>query len=126
MTTNETTNALQVFKVKPKYAQDTGIFYPGLADESLRPSLTEKLNLAADDFIVLAATGKASAKDYQDRIEVGLQRFADVYNSLDTEDRERTCRYFEELMDIVGLENSGGHLNHFMYGFDPSQYLNGK
>jgi hypothetical protein len=26
----------------------------------------------------------------------------------------------EELMDIVGLESSGGHLNHFMFGFDPN------
>jgi hypothetical protein len=24
----------------------------------------------------------------------------------------------EELMDIVGLESSGGHLNNFMFGFD--------
>ena len=39
----------------------------------------------------------------------------------DTEDRERLCSYFEELMDIVGLESSGGHLNNFMYGFDPNK-----
>ena len=40
---------------------------------------------------------------------------------LDTEDRERICHYYEELMNIVGLESSGGHLNNFMYGFDPAK-----
>ncbi|NOU62328.1 DUF4844 domain-containing protein, partial [Marinifilum caeruleilacunae] len=37
------------------------------------------------------------------------------------EDRERICCYFEELMDIVGLESSDGQLNDFMYGFNPSE-----
>ena len=40
---------------------------------------------------------------------------------LDTEDRERVCSYFEELMNIVKLESSEGQLNKFMYGFDPSE-----
>lgn len=50
-------------------------------------------------------------------IKVGLSRFSDIRMELDTEDRERLCGYFEELMDIVGLESSGGHLMMFMYGF---------
>ena len=45
----------------------------------------------------------ATAKDYQKKIEIGLKRFSDIYYNLDTEDRERVCLYFEELMDIVGL-----------------------
>jgi hypothetical protein len=57
---------------------------------------------------------------YQDKIKIGLKRFGDIYINLDTEDRERVCHYFEELMDIVGLESSDGHLNNFMYGFDPT------
>jgi hypothetical protein len=54
-------------------------------------------------------------------IKTGLSRFSDVYLDLDTEDRERVCVYFEELMDIVGLESSNGQLNMFMYGFDPTK-----
>lgn len=111
----------ETFKNKEKFIQDTTIFYPGIADQAMRPTLTEKINVAADDFKKLAETGNATDKDYQDKIQVGLERFRDVYINLDTEDKERVCHYFEELMDIVGLESSGGHLNEFMYGFDPTK-----
>lgn len=109
------------FKNKEKFTLDTTINYPGIADPALRPTLTEKINLAADDFQKMAKRGNATNKNYQDKIEIGLKRFSDIYINLDTEDRERVCNYFEELMDIVGLESSGGHLNEFMYGFDPTK-----
>lgn len=111
----------EAFKSKEKFTPDTTIFYPGIADSTMRPILTEKINSAATDFKKLAEKGDATAKDYQDKIQVGLDRFSDVYINLDTEDRERVCHYFEELMDVVGLESSGGHLNHFLYGFTPSK-----
>jgi hypothetical protein len=118
------TNAMDKFTQfieKEKFGEDVSAFYPGIADTTMRPILTEKINLAADDFKSLAASGNATEQDYQDKIETGLKRFSDVYISLDTEDRERVCKYFEELMDIVGLESSGGHLNDFMYDFDPTK-----
>ena len=108
----------KVFKSKEKFIEDTVFFYPGISNPLLRPTLTAKINQAADDFIKLAQSGGATDKDYQDKIEIGLQRFSDIYIKLDTEDRERVCHYFEQLMDIVGLESSGGHLNDFIYGFD--------
>ena len=92
--------------------------YPGIADEKMRPIFTEKINKAASDFKDVAESEKPTDIKYQDKIRIGLSRFADVYLELDTEDRERVCSYFEELMDIVGLENSDGQLNKFMYGFD--------
>ncbi len=105
------------FKSKEKFLQDDKLFYPGIGDPNLKPVLTEKINLAADDFKKLADKGNATDKEYQNAIKNGLERFTDLYLQLDTEDRERVCSYFEELMDIVGLESSGGHLNNFMYGF---------
>jgi hypothetical protein len=107
------------FKNKEKFIQDNKLFYPGIGDPNLKPILTNKVNLAADDFRKLADKENTTDKDYQNAIKIGLDRFADLYTQLDTEDRERVCSYFEELMDIVGLESSGGHLNNFMYGFDP-------
>ena len=109
------------FKTKEKFLQDNSIFYPGIADPAMRPILSAKINLAADDFKALAETGKATDKEYQEKIKIGLQRFYDVYINLDTEDRERVCLYFEEIMDIVGLESSNGQLNKFVYGFDPTK-----
>lgn len=110
----------QGFKVKEKFTADTIIYYSGSADVALRPALNEKINLAAEDFQRIVMSGNATDEDYQDQIKIGLERFSDIYDSLDTEDRERICAYFEELMDIVGLESSGGYLNRFMYGFDPT------
>ena len=120
-TSIHTMDKFEEFKAKEKFVEDTTIFYPGIADPAMRPILTAKINLAADDFKALAETGKATDKDYQDKIKIGLQRFYDVYINLDTEDRERVCHYFEELMDIVGLESSNGLLNEFNYGFDPTK-----
>lgn len=113
-------NQFETFKKKEKFIEDKTLFYPGIADVNLRPALTEKINLAADDFKKLTESGNTTDKDYQDKIQKGLTRFSDIYINLDTEDRERICQYFEEIMDIVGLESSGGHLNNFMYGFDPT------
>lgn len=109
------------FKSKEKFLQDNKLFYPGISDPKLKAILTERINLAANDFKKLAAKGIATDKEYQNAIKIGLERFTDIYLQLDTVDRERVCSYFEELMDIVGLESSGGHLNDFMYGFDPTK-----
>lgn len=111
----------EAFKSKEKFLQDETLFYPGISNQKLKPILTEKINLSANDFKELADKGNATGKEYQDAIKEGLDRFAEIYIELDTEDRERVCSYYEELMDIVGLESSGGHLNNFMYGFDPTK-----
>ena len=111
----------EAFKSKEKFLSDEKLFYTGLGYPKLRTRLTEYLNLSADEFKALAEKGNVTDKEYEDAIKKGLDRFADVYLDLDTEDRERVCHYYEELMDIVGLESSGGHLNRFMYGFDPSK-----
>ena len=118
---NDIMDKFEKFKAKEKFVEDTTIFYPGIANPAMRPILTAKINLAADDFKALAESGKATDKDYQEKIRIGLRRFYDVYLNLDTEDRERVCHYFEELMDIVGLESSNGQLNDFNYWFNPDK-----
>ena len=116
---NEVTRKFQEFRKKRLFHEDLARSYPGLSQEHLRDVLTQKIMLATFDFEHLATSGHATDKDYQDKIKIGLERFTENYLDLDTEDRERLCAYFEELMDIVGLESSGGHLNWFMYDFDP-------
>ena len=109
------------FKKKKKFIKEEGSYYPGIAEEKLRPILTEKINLTAEDFQKVAEGKDPTQENYLKAIDQGLDRFREVYLELDTEDRERVCLYFEELMDIVGLESSGGRLNKFMYGFNPSE-----
>jgi Domain of unknown function (DUF4844) len=112
---NDVINKLEAFKAQEKFVEDERIYYPGIGDPALLPILTEKINLAADDFEKLAASGTATDRDYRQAIKKGLARFEPIYINLDTENRERICYYFEELMEIVGLRSSGGQLNKFMY-----------
>ncbi|WKW46166.1 DUF4844 domain-containing protein [Myroides sp. JBRI-B21084] len=119
-TPNKAMEKFEKFKAKEKFVEDMKILYPGIGDEKLKPILTEKINLAAEDFEKIAQNGNATDEDYQNAIGKGLDRFKSIYLEIDTEDRERVCAYFEELMDIVGLESSDGQLNNFMYGFDPT------
>lgn len=109
----------EAFKRKEKFIPDEKLFYPGIGDPTQKPILTEKINLAADDFEKLARKGNTTDKDYQNAIKIGLQRFSGFY--IDSENQERICYYFEELMDIVGLESSDGQLNNFRYGFEGTQ-----
>lgn len=106
------------FIQKGKFTEDLKIFYPGISDLTLKPYLTEKVNQAAEDFRTISINPNPDKYQYLQAIKEGLSRF----NSkllLDTEDRERVCLYFEELMNMVGLESSDGQLNTFLYGFDP-------
>ncbi|GAA4757130.1 MULTISPECIES: DUF4844 domain-containing protein [Flavobacterium] len=114
-------NKFEQFKAKEKFvAIPYPNFYSGIGNQKLKPVLTEKINNVADSFQTISKTQNPTDEDYQKAIEKGLANFADIYIDLDTEDRERVCSYFEEIMDIVGLESSEGKLNDFMYGFDPN------
>tara|TARA_R110000796_G_C14365157_1_gene413301 strand:+ start:129 stop:575 length:447 start_codon:yes stop_codon:yes gene_type:complete len=112
------------FIAKKKFVEEN--FYPGIEDEKMRPIFTEKINEIATDFKTVAESKKPTDKKYQEKIGIGLSRFAKIYLELDTEDRERVCTYIEELMDIVELESSNGQLNKFMYGFDPNELIKEK
>jgi hypothetical protein len=98
---------------KEKFNEDISIFYPGVSDIKMKPILTEKINEVAGQFEKVANDEHPTNKKYQEVIKQGLILFSDL--ELDTEDRERIGLYFEELMDIVGLESSDGQLNRFIY-----------
>jgi len=115
-TPENATEKFTEFIAKKKFVEEN--YYSGITDEKMRPIFTEKINEVALDFKNIAESENPTDKKYREKIGIGLSRFADVYLELDTEDRERVCSYFEELMDIVELESSNGQLNKFMYGFD--------
>jgi hypothetical protein len=106
---------LDSFLQKEKFVEDLSLFYPGISDVSLKEPLSKKINSVANEFKELVISNQLNNKDFLQKIQAGLQSFEPLYLDLDTEDRERICYYFEELMDIVGLESSDGLLNQFMY-----------
>ena len=110
----EMVQELQQLKQEQKFVQEAGMLYPGLQDTTLRPVMSEKINLAADDFLQLVARGNATDADYQAAVAKGLERFSSSYPTLDRKDRERVCNYFKEMMDIVDLKTSGGQLDRFV------------
>ncbi len=116
----KTIEDLQYLRSAVKFTADESIFYPGLENESIRGRVTDLINRGVDEFISVVQKN-GSEKDFQQAISKGLSFFETLDYSLDTEDRERVCRYYEEMMDAVGLESSGGILNRWMYGFDIQQ-----
>ncbi|MEO1030666.1 MAG: DUF4844 domain-containing protein [Bacteroidota bacterium] len=117
---NTPKNAKMLFKKfieKEKFISKNS--YPGISDEKLKPVLTEKINSVAKDFQKVSESENPTKQSYLEVIKKGLAKFPELELGFDSEDRERICSYFEELMDIVNLESSNGLLNKFYYGFNP-------
>lgn len=111
---------LNYFIQKAKFDGVPNTLFNGLSNPKIKPQLNDLMNQAAKDFLS-TANHQPTEKKFQDNIKTGLTRFNKFDGSLDTEDRERICTYFEELMDCVGLQSSNGELNNWMYGFDPTK-----
>ena len=111
---------LNKFIQKSKFEAEPGTLFNGLSNSKLKSQLNDVINQATKDFLS-TINHQPTEKKFQDDIGIGLMRFNTFYNELDTEDRERICTYFEELMDCVGLQSSNGQLNEWMYDFDPTK-----
>jgi len=122
ITPENATEMFDEFKKKEKFlAQPYPNFYPELTDKDLRSTLNSKINEVAEYFLQVAKSEHPTEEKYHKAIEYGLSSFNDLYISLDSEELDRIGAYFEELMDIVDLESSGGQLNNWRYGFDPTE-----
>lgn len=108
---------IESFIEKEKFLEDLSVFYPGLSNAELKEPLTNLINLSAADFIEVLRNNPTDDK-FQDKIKTGLERIESYNYSLDSEDKDRVCNYFEELMDLVGLNDSGGHLNKWRYDLE--------
>lgn len=56
---------IEVFKKKEKFQVDMKILYPGIGNERLKPILTEKINLAANDFQKIIKSGNTDEEEFQ-------------------------------------------------------------
>lgn len=68
----------------------------------------------------LAAAWDAGATSGQLLELLTKHLFAIDRDTLDTEDAEHVAGVFARMLDILGIESSGGALNTWMYGFDPA------
>lgn len=75
-----------------------------------RPDINRMLVLAADDFLRIT-NEKPSKEAYLQCLDRDLARVAPL--ATDAQDRKDVAQYFQELMEIVGLESSEGRLSAF-------------
>lgn len=100
------------------FASD-GESYTGAHDPALRFELNAKLDATIAKFVT-SVQQKASEQEYLQLLSSEIATFN--RESLDTEDAEHVAANFEQIMDCIGLENSDGILNNWMYGFDPNKH----
>jgi len=107
--------ALRELAGKDNFAGEPGTLYAGVHDPVARAELNSKFDYAVE-LLMSAAIQGAQTSDYLAVIDKQINGFD--RDSLDTEDAEQVASNFEQAMDCLGVESSGGILNKWMYGFD--------
>ena len=75
-----------------------------------RPDVNRMLVIAADDFLRVTKE-KPSKEAYLQCLDRDLARVAPL--TTDAQDRKEVAQYFQDLMEIVGLDSSEGRLSAF-------------
>ncbi len=107
--------SLESLEARDKFYADMSSFYPGAPSESLRLKAETILNRAIDSLIKFGKPGPSEEQFWQ-----VMETAAKDYADMDSEEIDRALSYMEEIMDIYGIQSSGGRLNQWRYGFDPS------
>jgi hypothetical protein len=85
--------------------------HKGRQHAEVNPELNRWLVVAADDF-VRVTTNTPTKEAYLECIDRGLTRMAPLTH--DNDDRLQVAEYYQELMEIVGLDSSEGRLSAFV------------
>jgi hypothetical protein len=102
---------LGALKSQPKFVDEPGTIYNGMRPEEVRRAAEIQL----DDLIerLMRDPGDTPAQSFVlAQFRQALARFP----GYDTEDRERMCRYLRQILDILGIESSGGLLARWLHG----------
>jgi hypothetical protein len=97
-----------------KFIADEKFLYPGAPSEEIRATCEQAMNIVIKALIDIPETGIT-----KDQFWGLLEKAAKLYKQFDSEEMDRGLTYMEEIMDIYGIESSGGRLNTWRYGFDP-------
>ena len=80
------------------------------AHAEVRPDLNRCLVISVEEFMRVAG-GQPTREAYLQCLDAGLARVGPLTNGL--EDRQQVAQYYQDLMEIVGLDSSEGRLNAF-------------
>lgn len=78
-----------------------------------RPMLNKILVQSATEFLTVS-THKPTKEAYYRSVDTGLARLAPLVSQL--EDRQQMAEYYQDLLDIVGIDSSEGRLTAFVEG----------
>ncbi len=108
--------ALTAFVSKKKFVPEA--LYPGATNDGVRVHCQAVIDALAQRLMPLAGTS-IDDELFKNELRQTILKFG----ATDSEELERGAGYVEEMMDILGIESSGGLLNMWAYGFDPSEFL---
>lgn len=97
--------------VEKKFTTDEKLFYPGAPSEEIRTTCEQAMNIVVKALIDIPDDGIT-----EDEFWRLLEMAAEVYKRFDSEEMDRGLSYMEEIMDIYGIDSSGGRLNTWRYG----------
>ena len=83
----------------------------GALPAETRPMLNRILVQSASEFLLIT-TRKPTREAYLSSLDAGLSRLAPLVAQ--PEDRAQVAEYYQDLLDIVGLESSEGRLTDFV------------
>ena len=109
--------ALRELKSQNKFVEDLALFYPGAPDEITRVAAEKTINS-----VLLKLIESSPDNLTEEEFWLTLEVAAKQLGNMDSEEMDRGLSYMEEIMDIYKIESSGGRLNEWRYGFEPSSH----
>ena len=101
--------------IEKKFTSDVKLSYPGAPSEEVRAICEQAMNI-----VIQALIDTPEAGITENEFWGLLEKASKLYKQFDSEEMDRSLSYMEEIMDIYGIESSGGRLNTWRYGFDPA------
>ena len=99
-------------RATPKFEAEEAFGYVGFLPLDGRPAAEAELDLLIDR--IIAGIEANPTKGF---VLSEFRRTFVHFVESDTEDRERLMRYFEQIMNLVGMDTSDGALNRMLYEF---------
>jgi hypothetical protein len=109
--TAEMVSKLKTLKAQPKFVDEPGTIYNGMRPEQDRLAAESVVDHLIETFIL--ENSKLNDRRWVRRqFTQSLKRF----NGHDTEDRERMCRYVEQIANIIEMPTPRRILTFWLYG----------
>jgi hypothetical protein len=107
----DTVAKLEALKAQPKFVDEPGTIYNGMRPEQERLTAESLVDRLIETFI-LENPKLNSRRWIRQHFTQSLKRF----NGHDTEDRERMCRYIQQIAEILEIETPRKLLTFWLYG----------